>query len=473
MKHARWWNGLALCGAMAGACGAQTLQADGFSWRAALEVPGGTSGARVTLPADALMQLQTSDARDVRIFNAAGDAVAFGFAAPLATAPADQRTRRYNAYPLFSAVQGARPARGAVQVRIDNAGAAGAPASVWVQMDSTAAKAPEPASTRLNSALFDTRQEKQAIRALELQSELPANVPVRITAAISPDLAQWRPLELRGRLYRFEGPDGLSNQTLELEQPLSLEGQYLRLSWDGQDGVSVTSVGALVAAPVTVPRTSAALPSPTAAGPTAMEWTLPFATPVAALALSAAQPNSLVPVRILGRSDASQPWRPLASTVVYRLQGPTGTDTTNPPVALNGASVRWLRVEATHGMQLGAGALRAAVEFAPVQLVFVASGAAPFTLAAGRAGTPAAAIPSGLLAASLPVKLADLPQATIGAAQSRAPAAAGPFASFWPSGPSGRGLLLWAVLGGGVLVLGGVAWALFRQLKTRPGETAA
>ena len=456
---------LALCAALAGPCLADAPKPQEFAWRAALELPAATSGARVALPPEALLQLQSSDARDVRVFNAAGEAVAFGFAAPPAAAAAEQRTRRYNALPLYSAAPGARPARGAVQVRIDSTGA---PGSVWVQMDGANGRttAAAPGSTRLNAALFDTRQEKQPLRALELQAELPANVPVRISGATSADLAQWRPLELRGRIYRFDGPDGMANTTLELEQPLQLEGQYLRLGWEGQDGVAVNSVGGLVAAAAPVARVAAALPPPTVAGPTALEWPLAFATPVAALALSTTQANSLVPVRILGRNDAAQPWRTLASTVVYRLQGANGArETTNPAVPLGGATVRWLRVEATHGMQLAAGALRASVEFAPLQVVFVASGSPPFQLAAGRAGTDAAALPAGMLAGSLPVKLSELPEARVGAVQQREAAAAGPFASVFPQGPAGRSLLLWAVLGGGVLLLGGVAWALFRQLK--------
>ena len=189
---------------------------------------------------------------------------------------------------------------------------------------------------------------------------------------------------------------------------------------------------------------------------------------------STTQPNSLVPVRILGRNDTSQPWRTLASTVVYRLQGANGAgETTNPAVPLGGATVRWLRVEATHGMQLAPGALRAGVEFAPLQVVFVASGAAPFQLAAGRAGTDAAALPAAMLAGSLPVKLAELPEARIGAVQQRDTAAAGAFASVFPQGPAGRSLLLWAVLGGGVLLLGGVAWTLLRQLKANETPPAA
>ena len=63
-------------------CHAQAPAPRDFAWRAPLEVPAGASLSRVSLPAQALVQLQSSDARDVRIFNAAGEAVGFALMAP-------------------------------------------------------------------------------------------------------------------------------------------------------------------------------------------------------------------------------------------------------------------------------------------------------------------------------------------------------------------------------------------------------
>ena len=433
----------------AGPCLAQTPPRPvEFAWRAQLELPVGTSLARVSLPAQALLQLQSSDARDVRVFNAAGEPVPFAFAAQPLVAPATQRTRSYSAHPLYHPAPGAAPGKGSVQVRVGDADQA---RSVWVQINGARANtgtgtgtdsaAMPPAATRLNAAIFATQAEKQQVTSLTVQAQLPANAPVRVSASTSADLAQWTAVPLRGRLYRFDGAPGLVNDTLELEQPLALEGRYLRLEWEGQEGVSVSSITGVVAAPAMAQRVRAALAPPVTQADAGLEWPLTFRAPIAALALSTPLTNSLLPVRILGRSEAAAPWRELGRTVVYRLGSGAG-ETTNPPLLLPGASVRWLRVEATQGMPLGRQALAASVEFTPLQLVFLASGSGPFELAAGRPDTAAASLAAGVLAAAAPGKFEDLPKARIGAVAVRPVAAPGVLSRLWPGGPGERTLWL-------------------------------
>jgi hypothetical protein len=175
-------------------------------------------------------------------------------------------------------------------------------------------------------------------------------------------------------------------------------------------------------------------------------------------------------VRIAGRMDAAQPWRNLASTVIYRLDS-VGNGAGNTAVALPATPLRALRVEASNGLALPAGGLQATVEFAPVQLAFVASGAGPFTLAAGRANTPAAAVDASLFGAVSPAKLAELPLATIDTLQVDAADAPPQWAAAWlPAGVPWRSVLLWGVLLVGVLVLGGVAVSLLRQLNRKPNS---
>ena len=53
---------------------------------------------------------------------------------------------------------------------------------------------------------------------------------------------------MRGRLYRFEGEGAPVNMTLEFERPVKLEGQFLRLDWGNQEGVSLTAVSGVIAA---------------------------------------------------------------------------------------------------------------------------------------------------------------------------------------------------------------------------------
>jgi hypothetical protein len=449
--------GVALCAALAHA---DALQPREFAWRAPLEVPAGASLARAEVPAPALMRLHSRDARDLRIFNAAGEPVPFApMEPPRAPPPPAARTGNYPALPLFSPVAGARQPKGSMQVRIDDPGQQ---RSVWVQMDGAqVADAP-----KLNAVLFATKDEKNLLSGVDVQATLPANTPVRMSAFSSADLAQWTPLPVRGRLYRFDGAGAPVNMTLEFERPVNLEDRYLRLDWHGQEGVEVTGVAGVIAQEAQTPvRVRGELQAPQAAAAGAVELATGFLTPMAGLALSTPTNNALLPVRILGRNDASQPWRLLGQTVVYRL-GATGSEAVNPPVNLYGASASRLRIESTNGSDLGAARLQASAEFEPMRLVFVATGAGPFELAAGRADTPPAALPLATIAGALgPRKVEDLPAAGVGAATIQA-AQAGPLARVWPGGEAPtKTTVLWAVLIAGVLMLAAVAWSLLRQLK--------
>lgn len=439
-----------------------------FAWRAPLELPAGASLVRVAVPGPALARLQGADARDLRVFNAAGEAVAFAFTRqPAAPAVAPAYTQPYNALALYSAAASAvRPASGALRVRIEDGAQQ---RSVWMQVDGQAPKAA--GAERLDSVIFATRAEKQRLSGLKVQAALPANAPVRVSASSSPDLASWTPLPVRGRLYRFDGDGAPANDVLEFDAPVSLEDRYLRLDWSGQPGVSVSAVAGIVAPATPQPqREQVALAAPRAEGRDTLEWSLPFATRIAALALSTPRANTLLPVRILGRTDAAQPWRPIGQAVVYRLGGDNG-DAVNPPVPLYGASARWLRVVSANGADLETGQLRASALFDPVQIVFVASGSPPFELAAGRAATPAAALPLPTLAGTLGTrKVDDLPLARVGAAVAAPLPEPAWFARWLPAGLTDKAAVLWAVLIAGVLLLGAVAWGLLRQLKAPPAE---
>jgi hypothetical protein len=207
----------------------------------------------------------------------------------------------------------------------------------------------------------------------------------------------------------------------------------------------------------------ATLPAGTPDG-NSLVWALPFATPLMALHLQATQDNTLVPVRISGRSDASQPWRTLASAVVYRLDT-VGQGSSNSALALPPTSVRALRVEASNGQALPAGGLQATVEFAPLQIALLASGPGPFTLAVGRANTLSAAVDARVLGSVTPAKLAELPAAAVQQLRADPPDAPQLWAAkLLPSGMSPRTAALWLVLVAGVLVLGAVAYGLLRQL---------
>jgi hypothetical protein len=339
--------------------------------------------------------------------------------------------------------------------------------SVWVQLGAGAAASASAGATRLRAALFDTRALKEPVSAVVVRARLPANMPVRITLSTSPDLASWTPVAAQGRVYRFDGEGAPFNDRLELAAPLRLQDRYLRLDWEGQEGVIVDSVvGLLAAGEVRRELPALALAAGVPEGPGAVEWQLGFATPIAKLELTTARANTLVPVRILGRNQPSDPWRLLADTVVYRL-GAAGQENTNPAAVLHQPSVHWLRVEATHGMRLEGVPLTARLLFEPVDVVFPAGSAAPYQLVAGRAGTGSAALPLAMLAATTTTRLEALPAVRIAATRSEPLPGAGRWNQWLPRGVDQKTAALWLVLVVGVLLLGAVAWSLLRQVNAK------
>jgi hypothetical protein len=460
---------LALFGSGANAFAADAPLPSEFAWRGTLALPADTSLVRVDVPVQALLRMQSSAAHDLRVFNSTGAVVPFALLgrADLSGAAPVVQTGSYKAYPMFTATGVGKPPRGGLELRIESAGQH---STAWVRMDGAGAgpEAPAAGAQLLQAVLFDLRTEKHTLEALVLALDMPRNALVPITVSTSADLKEWTTVATKRPLFQFDGADAPATNTLELRQPLMVEGRYLRLAWPGQSGVSVRSLVARVATTQTAPAPArSALPLGTPDGGNALNWTLPFATPVAALHLQALQDNTLVPVRIQGRGDATQPWRTLASSVVYRLDT-VGQGSSNPPTPLHGASVRALRVETSQGAALPPGGLQATVEFAPLQLAFLASGAGPFMLAVGRTHTVPAAVDVSLLGSVAPDRLNALPLATVaGVEEQPVGLLAGAAFTWLPGGISLRSVLLWLVLGLGVLVLGAVAYSLMRQLAAR------
>jgi hypothetical protein len=436
-----------------------------FAWRGSVDTTGRSGLVRAAVPAEALARLQSRDAADLRVFDASGRPVPFAFARP-PRPPGEDRphTAAFPALPLYAAQPGRAAPKGAVQLKVEEGGGN---RTLWVQLGQDGPQ-PAPAGARpLPAALFDTRAQKEPVTGFVLRARIPTNVPVPFTLATSPDLASWTPVAVQGRIFRFEGEGAPANDRLELGAPLALQDRYLRVDWSGQEGVALDAVVGLLAAPQPEPAyPSITLPAPVADGPAALEWQLGFATPIARLELATPRDNTLVPLRLLGRNQASEPWRPLASTLVYRLGAP-GQQAVNTPVALPVASVRWLRAEATHGARLESIALTVRAQFEPLEVVFPAGDGGPYTLAAGRPATPQAALPLGMLASTTATPIAALPLVTVGAAQSSPAPAPGWWSPWLPRHVDGKTASLWLVLALGVLLLGGVAWALLRQLNAK------
>ena len=478
---------LALLLALPAVRAADPSQPESYALRLPLAVAPDAAVQRLPLPPQVLVALQNADYRDLRIFNAAGQPVPLALAAAsLAPTPGRQQ-RPLVPHPILGP-EAAQTTAGldGLSLRIEEQQGRRV---VQVQAASSATSSAPAEAQQVLGTLFDTRAVTAPAVSLALDAVLPPGQPVRLQLAQSRDLQHWQPLA-QTVVYRApdaaEGAAQLGSSVLELPGT-SLKDQYLRLSWSPVQGGSAVPVvvrgatlttSALGAAPE---RPRADLQPVAFTDAHTLRFTLPFATPVAALDIRPQGLNELVPVRVLGRSDvnanAQQAWQPLARAVVYQLQGAPAPQR-SAAIPLDGRSWRQLRVEADARTAGFSAAPTVALEFEPVQLVFVASGAGPFTLAAGLAGSDGALnaylpLPS-LVPGYQPRQEDRLPLArlaTDAAPESVQPSPPAPTtvqAGAASEGTPTRALVLWGVLLAGVLLLGGMAWALARQTRSSP-----
>ena len=428
---------------------------------------------RVVLPPEVLVRLQNAGYADVRLFNGAGQPVPMALAG-VAAASAPEESVALPAYPILGTAAAAGPAgleglslhieerQGQRVVRIDTAG--------------TGDAAPAQA---VRGALLDARSVQLPVARMALDADLPAGQPVTFTVQASKDLKSWRPLA-ETVLYRTDAtatpatePAQLGTGQIDLQRA-DLKDHYLRVTWGD---AAVTLRGATLTTTRDMgprERVSARMAVPALTNPREIALALPFATPLAALQITPQGSNVLVPVRVLGRNDREQPWAHLASAVVYKM-ATGGREQASGPIDLGGASVREIKIEAHANTPGFSAAPEVALQFEPAQLVFLASGQGPFTLAAGLAGASAAAsaflpLPSlvpGYQPAqenTLPMALADVARGDMAGGQlADGTLVAAAAAS---SGMSTRSWVLWGVLLAGVAALALMAWLLLRQ--TRP-----
>jgi hypothetical protein len=450
-----------LAGALLLANTAAALGADkpeDFAVRFSVETVPNASLQRLTLPREALAALQTADAADVRLFNGKGQSV------PIAPVPHRKETialapRDWPIYPVMATQQ--QQSLGNLSLRIEKT----ADRSVVRVIEG--ANTEPAAATRQIATLVDTRPIKGPLAELTVDAELTPGEPVALTVAASKDLKNWRTLAQDVPVFRF-GADGPGSTEVPLPGA-HLEDEYLRISWPPGVAFGLRGVRITPAAGTAPPQRLAV---PLAAKPDGKGFViaLPFATPLQALDIRPADANTLVPVRLSGRSVRGEPWRTLATGVAYRLHADS-SESFGPPLELNGATMRELRIEPATGDFVFASAPHVTALLLPQEWIFVASGPPPFTLAVGRAGAETTRLP---LASLIPGHTAGaedkLPAARVDVASiTRQPPAKLSRISQALGASSSRSLVLWAVLIGGVLVLGGVAWTVMRQMK--PSDT--
>lgn len=433
-----------------------------FTTRADVIAPAGASIVRAALPAASIAALRGANGGDLRVFNAAGVSLPHALidASTEAMTRADGPGQRLAALPIYASTDSTTS--GAPTLRIEER-----PNGRVIEYSSTKALPSTKQAPR--GLLFDARKLDTEVRAVELEGTLPNATIVKITLDTSADLKTWRTVVSDSPVFDF-GNDGPSNRRIELPSATTFKDHYIRLTTNPPSGPQIVAINAIgVGSNTAKLPTAIALGAPIITSDNAAEWTLSTGFRASALRLQTTANNALMPVRILTRARAGDPWQPVASAVVFRLAGTTGSDSVNPSTLINAALASQLRVEALRGYSLTGVPLTLALEYPPMQVLFVATGDGPFTIATGKAGLETAALPVATLlpnyasGAEFRIPLVEATRITV---DSMLRTERHGLSAMLGDGLN-RAMILWAVLGLAVLVLAGLAISLLRAPKQR------
>lgn len=429
---------------------------DDFPASATITVTSRDGLHRVQVPFEA-HRAARPDLADLRMFNAAGDALPFAFAgSPAAAAPTTQST----ALPLFPVRATPRTTTTTTtgDVSLDvRADANGTLISLRSVPGKGAAK-PEP---RPAAWVADASVTTEPVSAAIIEWTPGAGSEIsRVTLESSDDLKTWQPLASGSVLALEQGGQRLSQPRIEFA-PRKVK--YLRVT-SATDGFVLTGLR--------VERTVAA------AGPALLTvvvggqrgdipgdyfYDLQAAVPVSRVNVLVAEANAVAPAEIAVRGADPKDWRTVTRATFYRMTR-DGAEARSAAVPVGPVTGRYWRVRIDPKAGLPKDAPRLEAGYVPREIVFASRGDGPYLLAFGNDQAKPANLP---LTTLIPGYERDaeykLPIATVGAIGMHGPAP-GFSASRFIKGEGGRKTLLWIVLLGGVALLGFMAWRLNKKV---------
>lgn len=333
-----------------------------------VEPPG--SVYRAPLTRDVYRGVTRADLADMRVFNAAGEVVPHGL-----TRSDVEPVKTLVALPLFSVpLDAARP---------------GADASVHVQVSETGSIVDVKTGVRpkrgQQAYLLDASQTKEPIEAIEV--DLGATGPGGFLGTLrveqSDDLHNWQGVS-QGAIASLKRGDQLLEQKRVNLPPRRFK--YLRISWIGSaTEQAVAAARAELRAPTEPRRDWFGLEGRRDDRPREYRYASDLRAPIDRARILL-EKNSVARVAVLSRAKDGDPWTQRGVKTVYFLQTDAG-EVRDDEVRFNqtGAAAQWL-VRFLGQPNGGTSAPVLELGWMPHELVFVARGDAPFTLAYGRAG---------------------------------------------------------------------------------------
>jgi hypothetical protein len=444
-----WLGAVGLCVALSAS--AQDKPGD-FTTQVPLTLSGEGPWYRLELPMAVQLNARQTDLSDVRVFNAAGEAQAYALAREQAQRTENRTLNDVKWFPLYNAAD-ASEATPSIRVKSNANGTL-----VEVQPSSQL----EAGEEVLRGWLLDASAIKAPLQQLILDWTSERDGFQRFSIEASDDLQHWQSWG-DGQVARLSFADERVEQ-----HEVGLPGQsarYLRLLWKTPQSAPVLTSAQLESAstnslPLPLVWSQPLAGSRVKAGE--YIWQLPMGLGVERLRVELSQANSLAPVTLYGRRESSLPWQRLSSGLLYRLTQ-NGQDVVQDELQLPGQTVQQLKLivdERGGGLGAEAPALHFAVR--ATQLVFLARGSGPYTLALGNPTVKAANLSLSTLIPDYSAKrLAALGQANVdgGSVATQTTTARSPVVA----GTDWKKIGLWAVLLLGVFFLAAMAFSLLRK----------
>jgi hypothetical protein len=398
------------------------------------------------LPRDVYLVVTQPGLDDLRVFNASGTSVPTSIRQVAPPAPGKEELVSVPVFPLYT-----RAAAGlgtSAQVKIDGQGAV-------VEVSGNAAS-----GKTLTSYLVDASALKEALDGIALDWQAPADAGflgyVRVEG--SDDLNRWRTLQPSAAIAQMrQGSFTILQRDIEWT---GTRAKYLRVWWPVE-----LRAATLVAARVRPQRSATPLeprwefltPTPVPDSPGVASYDTGGRFPVERVDVEFADATDATSVTIRSRADLSDDLRVRYSGLFYSL-AESDTRLTNTPAAVARTVDRYWSIETERDGGWGGRPPRLKVGWYPQELLFVARGDGPYTLAygsgrVGRDDTPIDAVLANLDEGSRQ----RIREATLGAPYDLGGREVLAAPRSW------RREVLWAVLIGAVLVLGLFALRLFRE----------
>ena len=407
---------------------------------------------RLELPLAVQLNARQSTLNDVRVFNTDGQAQPYALTLGEPEHEANQTPVEVKRFALYNSddAKDAEP-----KIRVERS-AGGTLVEVLPQGEIEAGE------EILRGWLLDTSAIKAPLDQLVLDWSTEQEGFQRFSIEASDDLQHWRRWG-EGQVARLSFADEVIEQRV-----VTLPGRtarYLRLLWSNPQSAPTLTSAQLVS---TRPGVQPLSWSPPLAGrvekPGVYVWQLPVALPLERMRVEITQPNSLAPATLYGRRDNTAAWQVVDEGLLYRLTQ-NGQEVLQDELKLPGNVVQQLKLEVDErGGGLGKEAPKLSFAVRATQLVFLARGAAPYSLAIGNSTVQSADLPlSTLVPGVTPEKLAALGSAQLTTTPAAVVAPAGPV----DAGPDWKRIGLWAILVLGVIFLGWMAIGTLRASNTR------